>query len=296
MLMANVTKRRGVPIVVAVLLVTLSASTATAGARPTRRRARTPLVEEPTCVVRTLPGSFADQGEFGTASSVADVVEVECQPVYAEHFVELSAIELSDRCHDTLSWAAPPQLYPGVFTGPQFFVQLDDAGNATAVVWGGPSCAAGESLISAHLVEAPYTTVTTAFTVLAPRPGSTGLTVSPEKAVEDAFSSSVATIVEVRFPSVYAEQTVNINAAQLYDRCKGPGPRLEWVGPDEDPLELGEEVAGKVTLDNDGSAFVVLLAGTSCASGPSTIEASLESAPYTTYTGTFEVEAPQPTV
>lgn len=168
--MANVTKTRGALIVVAVVLVTLSVSPATASAHGSRRRASTPLVEEPTCVVKTLPGSFAGQGEFATSSSVADVVEVECQPVYAEHFVELSATELYDRCHDTLGWAAPPQLYPGVFTGPQFFVQLDDAGNATAVLWAGPSCAAGESLISAHLVEAPYTTVTTAFTVLPPDP------------------------------------------------------------------------------------------------------------------------------
>ncbi len=296
MLIGSVTNGRGVLMVAAVLLVTLSASTATAAAHGSKRRARTPFVEEPTCVLHTTPGSFVDQGEFGTASSVADVVEVECQPVYAEHFVELSANELSDRCGDTLSWAAPPQLYPGVFTGPQFFVQLDDAGNATAVLWGGPSCAAGESLISARLVEAPYTNVTTAFTVLPPRPGSPGITVSPANAVEDTFSSSVATIVQVRFPAVYAEQAVNINASQLYDRCKGPGPRLEWAGPDQELLEVGEEVAGKVTLDDDGNAFVVLLAGTSCASGPSQIEASLESAPYTTYTATFEVEAPRPTV
>ena len=35
-------------------------------------------------MIHTLPDSFMDQGEFGTASSVADVIEVECEPVYAE--------------------------------------------------------------------------------------------------------------------------------------------------------------------------------------------------------------------
>ena len=37
-----------------------------------------------TCVVFTEPGAFMDQGEFGTSSSVADIVSVECEPVYAE--------------------------------------------------------------------------------------------------------------------------------------------------------------------------------------------------------------------
>ena len=40
----------------------------------------------------------------------------------------------------------------------------------------------------------------------------------------------------------------------------------------------------------------MLLGGGSCASGPSEIEASLESAPYTTYTTTFTILPPQPTL
>ena len=41
-------------------------------------------------------------------------------------------------------------------------------------VFGGPSCAAGESLLAAHLDVAPYTTTVTTFTVLPPRPTRTG--------------------------------------------------------------------------------------------------------------------------
>ena len=48
-------------------------------------------------------------------------------------------------------------------------------------------------------------------------------------------------------------------------------------------------------LDNDGNAFVVLVGNSSCAAGTSLIEASLENAPYTTYTTNFTVEPPQPT-
>ncbi len=39
---------------------------------------------------------------------------------------------------------------------------------------------------------------------------------------------------------------------------------------------------------------MVLIGNSSCASGTSLIEASLENAPYTTYTTNFTVEPPQP--
>ena len=48
-------------------------------------------------------------------------------------------------------------------------------------------------------------------------------------------------------------------------------------------------------LDNDGNAFAVLIGNASCAAGTSLIEASLENAPYTTYTTDFTIEPPQPT-
>ena len=40
---------------------------------------------------------------------------------------------------------------------------------------------------------------------------------------------------------------------------------------------------------------MMLIGNASCASGTSLIEASLEEAPYTTYTGQFTIEPPQPT-
>ncbi len=47
-------------------------------------------------------------------------------------------------------------------------------------------------------------------------------------------------------------------------------------------------------LDDDGNAFALLLGGGSCAAGSSVIEASLEKAPYTTYTASFSIEPPVP--
>ena len=96
-----------------------------------------------------------DQGEFGTSSSVADIIEVECEEVYAEQYVRISANELYSRCDKQAVLATPYEpcdlLSDRLTSGPSFSVELDNDGNATAVVLGGPSCAAGESLIAAHL-------------------------------------------------------------------------------------------------------------------------------------------------
>jgi hypothetical protein len=122
----------------------------------------------PTCIVKAKPYSFAEQGEGVTHSSVAFIVVVECQPVYGEDTVEINAHQLSSACHGTLSWTNPA--VPGVLVpGESFDVTLDNDGNANAVVWGGPSCAAGRTLGEAELETAPYTTYTHGYRVLSPR-------------------------------------------------------------------------------------------------------------------------------
>jgi len=286
--------RRNLLVVLALVALGMFVLTGTASARTSHNKRVRPSTggAAETCVVYAEPGSFMDQGEFGASSSIADIVSVECEPVYAEHFVKISATELYDRCNKELSWAEGIPYAPE--PGPSYTVKLDNDGNGGAVLWGGPSCAAGESLISAHLTEAPYTTVTTGFTVLPPRVTEPGVKAEPSTSVEGEETSSTATIVEVEFPPVFAEKKVNINASQLFARCL-VGPKLDWVGADEKlEAEEAEELSG-LKLDNDGNAFVVLLGGESCASGTTLIEASLEEAPYTTYTTTFTVEAPRPT-
>jgi len=287
--------------VLAVSLFVLSGTAFAHVAHHKRAKPRQATSSPETCIVSTLPGSFMDQGEFGTASSIADVIEVECEPVYAEKYVRISANELYNSCDKRLYWRTPyDEEYPETTwendSSPSFSVQLDNDGNATAVVLGGPSCAAAESLISAHLESPPYTTVTTSFVVEPPRPTTPGVYVTPEKKIEGEEYSDVATIVQVEFPPVFAEEPVNVNASQLYSRCKR-SPHTEWLvmgseGPRE-PENNGEETT--IWLDNDGNAFVVLIGNSSCASGESMIEASLENAPYTTDTGEFTIEPPQPT-
>jgi hypothetical protein len=244
------------------------------------------------CVIHTLP-SFMDEGYGPEASSVADIIEVECEPVFAEQTVKVGSQELYNRCDDHLSWSAvsneadPYDPVEGASIGK---VTLDDDGNAIIAVWGGPSCAAGESLVSAHLEEAPYTSVTTSFTVLPPKPTTPGVWALPSSQVEAGDYSNSATIVQVEFPPAYAERNVVVSDEQLYAHCEG---HLYWIGPDETPIGVGE--AATVKLDDDGNAFVVLLGGPSCAAGATEVEASLEKAPYTTYTSGFSVGPPEPT-
>jgi hypothetical protein len=268
--------------------------TGTAFAHKTPKKEKTEKLTDPsTCIVRSLP-LFVAQGEFASASSVADIIEIECEPIYAEHFVKVSSMELYNSCDDSLSWSAignQEDPYAPVTGSSISKVRLDDDGNATIAVWGGPSCASTtESLISAHLEEAPYETFTATFSVGAPHTTTPGVWVLPESQVEDDTFSNAATIVQVEFPPVDAGGNVVINAEQLHARCG----HVEWVGPDENVLGSGETVT--VKLDNDGNAFVVVLGGPSCASGMSEIEASLEAAPYTTYRVCFYIYPPEPTI
>jgi hypothetical protein len=270
----------------------LLAGSAMAHSSTTKGAAAAPA---PVCVVHSLP-SFVDQGEFTEHSSVADIIEVECQPVFAEEYVKIQSQQLYNRCKEGAKLIWVPATEPGNRKpGNSVKVKLDNDGNATVAVFGGPSCAPGESLISAHLEVAPYTTVTTPFTILPPKDTTPGITALPCCQVEDSITSSVATIFQVEAPSVFAEQTVAVSAEQLFSRCL-VAPHLVWFGPEA--KVLGENVEGieGLKLDNNGNAFTVVFGSSSCASGPSEIEASLEKAPYTTWTNTFTVLSPRPTI
>jgi hypothetical protein len=256
-------------------------------------RAHTANWEE-ICIVQASPSSFVETGLGATASSVAFVVNVGCRAAFAEQKVEIHTPQLNNACHGMLSWysaTATGGTAPGTGTGENFTVTLDNDGNAEAVVWGGPSCAAGRDLITADLTTAPFTTVKTHVTIVAPHNTTPGLHSFPVRQVEDSTTSSVAAIFYVEFPSVFSERTVEISDAQLFDRCTGG---VTWVGADE--VVLGTGKSATVTLDNNGNAFVVALAGPSCASGDTLAEADLVGPPGTTFTTNFRVLSPRVTV
>jgi uncharacterized membrane protein len=225
-----------------------------------------------------------------TASSVADVVTVECHPVFAESTVTISADQLSSRCAGTLSWMSTPGNGPGTVTGPTVDVPLDNDGEATVVAFGGPSCAAGTSIISAHLDVPPFTTANTTYTVIAPRDTPRGVTARPAEQVEDSVNSSAATIVYAEFNPVFSERAVTFRSNELNSRCAGG---VTWVGPDE--AAFGTGPTATTTLDNNGNAWLVALAGPSCAAGTSEIEASLTTAPFRSYLTSFDILSPRVT-
>jgi hypothetical protein len=244
---------------------------------------------KPACVVSASPNSFIETGLGLQASSVAFIITVECKPVYSEQYVDLQTPQLNNVCQDTLQWYSGSN--PGGGEGESFEVRLDDDGNATAVVWGGPSCAATRALITADLMVAPFTTATVKVKIAPPVTTRKGLFAFPGAEVEDATTSSVAAIFYAEFPSGQAESTVEISDPQLLAACHG---HLYWVGPGFTILASGV-ASVKTTLDDNGNAFVVALAGPSCASGTTLAEADLVGPPYTTLTTTFTVLSPRVT-
>src|SRR5246127_1562794 len=106
-------ERRNLLAGLAVLALSLFMLSGTAFAHSTHHKKAKPRGEAggggtpETCVVHALPSSFMDQGEFGSASSVADIIEVECEEVFAEKYVRISANELYSRCDKHLYWRSP---------------------------------------------------------------------------------------------------------------------------------------------------------------------------------------------
>jgi len=260
------------------------------------------------CTVVSLP-SFVAQGEYGYAASVADVVEISCNPyTYGTgQEVSVTAAQLYDRCHN-LAWIVPNNSYdePEAQLGETVKLHLDADGNATASLIAGPDCMPGESLITLDENESPYETFTTSFMVTPPVNTTQGVYALPSSQVEDSGSSSVTTVVEAEFKGG-GESYVRLASEQLNDRCHDGG--LIWVpgyvteylaeGLGEAGIKKAEdgytgENETEIRLDDNGNGFAVAVGIDSCLEGTSLIEADLVESPFTTETTNFTVVAPKP--
>jgi hypothetical protein len=246
-----------------------------------------------TCHIRSLP-SFIAQGEFATSATVADVIEVSCDPFTYSAGAEVTivAAQLFSRCH-AITWYDPnDQGDYDTGTGSHFSVHLDVNGNANVALIAGAHCMVGESLISVDENASPFETFTTSFQVLPAVNTPPGLYITPKAQVEDAESSGVITIAQAEFKGA-SEQKVRLGYEQLTDRCEHT-PNSVLIKEDRTEIFGAEEVLNAIKLDNNGNGFAILVGSDSCAEGLSLIESDLESSPFTTATGTFLVESPRP--
>jgi hypothetical protein len=252
---------------------TAAAMIAAIGPAPAR------ALPEGECALRSLP-SFNAQGFGKLALSAADIVEVECGGEAGKQ-VSIEDRELDARCDKHLTCYATSPL--GKIVGTGIKVTLDEAGQATAVA-SGYGCIPGETLLAASLDSAPYSTVESTFTVLAPSQGTPGVFAHPERPVEGG-DGTVADIVEAVFEPVFAQERTELVLSNLSNRCKR---HLLWI------FQGREKTGGKsieVQLDNNGRAFAIVIGGPGCSRGESLIVAELVLAPYTQLTTALTIEA-----
>jgi hypothetical protein len=128
-------------------------------------------------------------------------------------------------------------------------------------------------------------------------PTTSGTVITGEVETGDTLASGdsdVYAVFSVETNPVYAEQPVEISAAELESRCLGG---WAWGSFDDRIGGQGVNVNGpeQSVLDDDGNAVFDFL-GASCAAGSSEVIADVEAGTHPTYTTTFNVVAPQPTI
>jgi len=275
----------------------------------------------PLITIDPEPGAVTPLVETGQ-SEVHTVIQVETSPSYAGDAVNIASTQLSATC-GTLTYedlqipgggnnANPVTL--NVSTTGSISSILDDDGNAT-VVADGTDCAPGSDTIEADLVSVPFYTALNTITVAPPNVTTAGITgfpqiagVAQEVETGDTLTSGDSNIYAVFYVEtnpVYAEQTVEIDSAQLDSRCikgwvwepgnaLGVGLGVGYSGPIFGVgLNTGPEPS--TILDDDGNA-VFVFKGVSCASGLSVVTADVLAGSHLTYTSTFTVDPPAPTI
>jgi len=249
-------------------------------------------------------------------SEVHAVIQVETLPSFSGDAVNIDSSQLSASCagvrYENLQ-AGSDTSYPNEHSN-EISAILDNDGNATVVVEGW-DCAPGTDVVEADLEVAPFLTALTTLTVLPPAVTPVGLTgypqisgVAQEVETGDTSSSGDSNIYAVFYVEenpVYAEQTVEIDSAQLEGRCiRGwrwePGnPKGIGVGPgysgDQYGVGVNTSTRPSTILDDDGNATFTFK-GTSCAAGPSQVIADVLAGTGDTFVTTFTVDPPAPTI
>jgi hypothetical protein len=269
----------------------------------------------PQITVEVDPNPLVETGE----SEIHAVIQVETSPSYAGDAVNIDSSQLTSSCIGNVTFenlqvdpqTVPPSRHMGL---DRIDAILDDDGNATVVV-DASDCAPGTSVIEADLEVAPFLTALTTLVALPPAVTPEGVSAYPQignisEEVETGDTSTsgdsdVYAVFYVETSPVYAEQTVEIESSQLEGRClRG----WLWEPGNANGVGVGAGFSGVVPgtginqgpkpstiLDDDGNA-VFVFKGVSCASGTSEVIADVDAGTHPTYTASFTVLPPQPTV
>jgi hypothetical protein len=120
----------------------------------------------------TVTTGVVETGDTPLAQSdVLAVFYVESDPVYAEQTVEISSVQLEDRCAAGWVWISGNQAAggSGETTATVATAVLDDDGNAVFTFFGG-ECAAGPSEVIADVMAGTHPTYVTSFNINPPQP------------------------------------------------------------------------------------------------------------------------------
>jgi hypothetical protein len=250
--------------------------------------------DPPTITVQIDPNPMVETG----SSEIVGTVQVETSPSFAGDPVDISSSQLGASCggFGFLSLSGP--------SGPNVSEILDDDGNATVTVIG-LDCAPGSDVIEADLAVAPYYTALGTLVANPPvvtpsgvfgYPQTSGTVTTGEVETGDTTASGESDVYAtfyVETDPVYAEQTVEISSLELESRCGG-GWVLTSVSPGSG-ADSGGSTTATTTLDDDGNA-AFFFEGASCAAGTSAVIADILAGSHTTYTTTFTIDAPEPTI
>jgi len=267
----------------------------------------------PDISVTVSPNTTLDPLVETGQSEIHAVVQVETLSSFAGDVVNISSSQLVASCNtlsfETIQAGLPPRVSPDNIS-----VVLDDDGNVTVVV-DGSNCAPGGSVVEADLESAPYLTALTTLNAMPPVTTTPGVVGFPNDEVETgdttavvgngpSGNSDVYAVFYVEDNPVYAEATVEIDSTQLEARCGdgwiwepgNGGTPVTQVSPGPGiPAGINTGPEPQTTLDDDGNA-VFVFKGISCAAGDSSVIADVLAGTHDTFTFTYTIVAPQPTI
>lgn len=253
-------------------------------------------------VVTVQPNPLVETGP----SQIHAIIQIGAALSFADDQVTVSSQQLLNDCGTntvqfvTNAGGAGPGFFSDTIT-----VTLDNDGNATVGLYA-DDCAPGTSLIEVDLDKAPYYTATATLVAVPPEVTPPGLTAFPNDEVETGDTtgipspsgdSDVYAVFYVETDPEYAEQDVTITSPQLEARC---GEGYWWQGGNGGSVT--SEPGGTVNyngpstrLDDDGNAVFIFF-GASCGAGDSVVTADVEAGTHQTYSMTYTILPPAPTV